>query len=65
MRKIQGSDSKVFGTAFDPNPVADRGRGRPISCQDFVRVSDMAFESKKSWLVCGDVGPYCHGWASH
>ena len=24
--KVQGSDSKVFGTARDPNPVAIRGR---------------------------------------
>ena len=39
----------VFGTASDPNPVANRGRGRPIACQDFVRViGDMGFESKDS-----------------
>ena len=56
VRKIQGSDSKVFGTASDPNPVANRGRGRPIACQGFVRVINVVFESKKSWLVCGDVG---------
>ena len=43
MRKIQGSDSKVFGTAFDPNPVADKGRGRPTACQDFVRVVNVYY----------------------
>ena len=49
VRKVQGSDSKVFGTARDPNPAAIGGRGRPIACQGFVRViGNMAFESKKS-----------------
>ena len=48
VRKIQGSDSKVFGTASDPNPVANRGGGRPIACQGFVGVINMVFESKKS-----------------
>ena len=49
MRKGQGSDSKVFGTARDPNLVAIKGRGRPIACQGFVRViSNMGFKSKKS-----------------
>ena len=48
VREIQGSDSKVFGTASDPNPVAN--------CQGFVGVINMVFESKKSWLACGDVG---------
>ena len=49
MRKVQGSDSKVFGIARDPNPVAIGGRGRPIACQGFLRViGNMAFESKKS-----------------
>ena len=47
MRKVQGSDSKVFGIARDHNPVAIRGRGRPIACQGFV-VDNMGFESKKS-----------------
>ena len=47
MRKVQGNDSKVFGTARDPNPVAIRGRGRPIACQGFV-IGNMGFESKKS-----------------
>ena len=47
--KIQGSDSLMLGTATDPNPLANRGRGRPVACQEIIWViGDMGFESKQS-----------------
>ena len=49
MRKVQGSYSKVFGTARDHNPVAIRGRGRPIAWKGFVRaIGNIGFERMKS-----------------
>ncbi|PQQ03421.1 hypothetical protein Pyn_33881 [Prunus yedoensis var. nudiflora] len=53
VRKVQDC---VASTTSDANPVANGGGGRPVD-QDVLRVSgDMRFESKKSRLVCADVG---------
>ncbi|KAL6273194.1 hypothetical protein ACE6H2_023886 [Prunus campanulata] len=57
VRKVQGCDCKVAYAASNAHPVANRGSGGPLGGQDVVRIiGDMGFESKKSILICGEVG---------